>query len=50
MAKNRKTQRGLQAGVLKVPSGAKTWVTGGVLANWGLYNMGFLITQGIIKG
>ncbi|KNZ60932.1 hypothetical protein VP01_147g4 [Puccinia sorghi] len=26
--KNRKTQRGLQAGVLKVPSGAKAWVTG----------------------
>ena len=27
-AKSRKTQRGLQAGVFKVPSGVKTWVTG----------------------
>jgi len=28
IAKSRKTQRGLQAGVFKVPSGVKTWVTG----------------------
>ncbi|KNZ43729.1 putative signal peptide protein [Puccinia sorghi] len=34
--KNRKAKRGLQAGVYKVPSGAKTWVKGVFLAYWGL--------------
>ena len=34
--KSRKTLRGLQAGVFKVPSKVKTWVAGGVLTNWGL--------------
>ena len=28
IAKSRKTKMGLQAGVFKVPSGVKTWVTG----------------------
>ena len=53
MAKSRKTQRVLQAGVLKVPSGVKTWVRGGVkrgcFEKLGPVKQGFLSAQGIIK-
>ena len=40
MAKKRRIKRGLQAGVFKVPSKVKTWVTGVVLTNWGLSDRG----------